>query len=64
MSSASGADTYNFNKSNRGGLAEILTSTGRGSCKSSAKAFNIQIYGYQTLSLRGKLNGKSSCCEK
>ncbi|RZI77646.1 MAG: hypothetical protein EOP38_28390, partial [Rubrivivax sp.] len=64
MSSARGHDPYDFDASNRGVVAETATAVGRASCKTRAKPFKIFITGSKALSLGGKINGQSKCCEK
>ncbi|MDD0837950.1 lipid II-degrading bacteriocin [Curvibacter sp. HBC61] len=57
LSSARGYDPYDFDKSNRGFIAETATAVGRASCKTKAKSFKILITGSKAISLSGKVKG-------
>jgi len=68
LSSFSGFDLYNMNRSNRRWHAELATTAGRELCKPISKPFKIYITGSTSISISGEGDssfGNTSCkCEK
>lgn len=58
--SATGADPYDFNASNRSLPAELLTWAGRNACR-NGRSFNINIIGKANAETSGKIDGAQEC---